>query len=180
MLTAGDRLLVLAAHRIEFPAGLHPCPSSNMPSSTPLLEHPPEPCWALVFACWLIASASSLGALFLSEVMEIAPCVLCWYQRIAMFPLVLVLPAGLFPSDPKVLRYALPLVAAGWMVACFHLLLATGYIPDRIKPCTQGVPCTDLQIEWFGFVTIPMLSLLSFSLIGALLLLALMRSRIPK
>jgi disulfide bond formation protein DsbB len=132
--------------------------------------------WALVFGCWLVASASTLGALFLSEVMGLAPCVLCWYQRICMFPLVFILPAGLFPFDPKIVRYALPLAVAGSLIALFHLLLVAGYIPDRIKPCTQGVPCTSVQIEWFGFVTIPLLSLLAFSLVTALLILAHYRS----
>ena len=125
----------------------------------------------LVFACWLVASASTLGALFLSEVMAIAPCVLCWYQRIFMFPLVLVLPAGLLPFDRKIVRYALPLALVGWLIALFHVLLAAGYIPEGIRPCTQGVPCADEQIAWFGFLTIPHLSLLAFSTVSALLIL---------
>ena len=125
----------------------------------------------LVFACWLVASASTLGALFLSEVMAIAPCVLCWYQRIFMFPLVLILPAGLLPFDRKIVRYALPLALAGWLIALFHVLLAAGAIPESIRPCTQGVPCTEEQIIWFGFLTIPHLSLLAFSVVNTLLLL---------
>jgi disulfide bond formation protein DsbB len=52
--------------------------------------------WNLLFVCWLIASGSALGSLFFSHVMGFAPCVLCWYQRIALFPLVLILPMGLF------------------------------------------------------------------------------------
>ena len=125
----------------------------------------------LVFACWLVASASTLGALFLSEVMAIAPCVLCWYQRIFMFPLVLILPAGLLPFDRKIVRYALPLALVGWLIALFHVLLAAGYIPESIRPCTQGVPCTEEQIMWFGFLTIPHLSLLAFSIVNTLLIL---------
>ena len=133
--------------------------------------------WLLVFAAWLIASASMLGSLFFSEVMGFAPCVLCWYQRIAMYPLVLILPAGLFPYDRKVARYAAPLSVLGLATAVFHLLLVAGYIPERIKPCVQGVPCSEVQIQWFGFVTIPLLSALSFSLITALLIIAFRRSQ---
>lgn len=125
--------------------------------------------WMLVFGAWLMATLSTLGALFFGEVMGLPPCVLCWYQRICMFPLALILPAGLFPFDRKVVRYALPLAVAGWLFAVFHLLLAAGYIPDSIQPCTQGVPCSQTQIEWFGFVTIPLLSVLAFSIIAALL-----------
>lgn len=126
--------------------------------------------WLLVFAAWLIAGSATLGALFFSEIMELPPCVLCWYQRIFMFPLVLLLPMALFPFDPKIVRYALPLVLAGGAIAVFHLLLVAGLIPERITPCTQGVPCSETQIEWFGFVTIPLLSVIAFSTIGALLI----------
>jgi len=132
--------------------------------------------WALVFACWLIASVAALGSLFFSEVMGHPPCVLCWYQRICMYPLVLILPAALFPFDRGIVRYALPLSLLGVLTAGFHLLLVAGYIPESIKPCVQGVPCTEVQIEWFGFVTIPLLSGLSFLVITTLLILVHRRS----
>lgn len=128
--------------------------------------------WTLIFGAWLVASASTLGALFFGEVMQLPPCVLCWYQRIFMFPLVLILPIGLFPFDRKVVRYALPMAALGWLFAAFHVLLIAGVIPEGMKPCTQGVPCSEKVIEWFGFVTIPLLSLVAFSTIIAFLVLA--------
>jgi disulfide bond formation protein DsbB len=108
--------------------------------------------------------------------MALAPCVLCWYQRIFMFPLVVILALGLFPFDPKVVRYALPLGVIGLAVAAFHLLLVAGYIPETLTPCRQGIPCSTVQIEWFGFVTIPLLSFLAFLTINALLLASSMRS----
>ena len=131
-----------------------------------------EQAWSLVFTCWLIAASATLGALFFSEVMHVAPCVLCWYQRIFIFPLVLLLPVGLFPFDPKVVRYALPLSVVGWSLAFFHVLLTYGLIPETIRPCTLGVPCAQNQIELFGFLSIPMMSLLAFSIIAALLVAA--------
>lgn len=132
--------------------------------------------WLLIFGAWLVASVSTLGALFFGEVMQLPVCVLCWYQRICLFPLALILPFGLFPLDHKVVRYALSLAAPGWLFAVFHLLLASGVIPKRIQPCTQGVPCSDTVIEWFGFVTIPLLSVVAFSIIIALLSAAHFRS----
>ncbi len=129
----------------------------------------------LIFGAWLVASSSTLGALFLGEVMHLPTCVLCWYQRIFMFPLALILPIGLFPPDRKVVRYALPLAALGWLIAVFHLLLVAGVIPEDIKPCRQGIPCSETVIEWFGFVTIPLLSFLAFSTVIALLVLAYFR-----
>lgn len=130
----------------------------------------PDRRWTSLFLAWVIAAVSTLGALFLGEVMGYAPCVLCWYQRIAMFPLVLVLPAGLFPFDPRVIRYALPLALSGLGLAAFHLALVAGWIPERIRPCQQDVPCSDLKVVWFGFVSIPLLSLAAFGAIVALLL----------
>ena len=93
-----------------------------------------------------------------------------------MYPLVLILPAGLFPFDSKLVRYALPLAIAGLVLAMFHLLLVAGLIPESIKPCMQGIPCTDVQIVWFGFVTIPVLSAVSFLVISALLVVTHFRS----
>lgn len=126
--------------------------------------------WTLVFCAWLIATISTLGALFFGEVMQLPTCSLCWYQRIFMFPLVLILPAGLFPFDRKVVRYALPVAFVGWLIAVFQTLLVAGVIPESIKPCAQGVPCSETVIEWFGFVTIPLLSVIAFSFIMALLI----------
>ena len=144
-------------------------------SLPPLLNriHP----WALVFAAWGVAALSTLSALFLGEVMKLPICVLCWYQRIAMFPLALILPLGLFPFDPKVIRYGLMLAVPGLLLALFHLLLMAGIIPESIQPCEQGVPCSQTVIQWFGFLTIPMLSIGAFSLIVGLLILAQLRSR---
>jgi len=125
--------------------------------------------WMLIFIAWLIAGASTLGALFFSEIMQLPPCSLCWYQRTFMFPLVLILPIGLFPFDRKVVRYALPLAVVGWLFAVFHMLLVAGVIPEKLEPCMQGVPCSERVIDWFGFVTIPLLSVAAFSTIVALL-----------
>ena len=127
--------------------------------------------WMLVFAAWLVASASALGALFFSEIMQLPPCSLCWYQRTLMFPLVVILPMGLFPFDQKVARYALPLAVVGWLLAAFQMLLVAGIVPEKLEPCTQGVPCSETVIEWFGFVSIPLLSVTAFSAIIALLVL---------
>jgi disulfide bond formation protein DsbB len=140
------------------------------------LERSPNSAWILVFGCWLIASVSTLGALFFSEIMHIRPCVLCWYQRIFMFPLVLLLPLGLFPFDAKVVRYALALAVAGWLVSAYQVLLVLGLIPEGIKPCTPGESCSEVQIQWFGFMNIPLMSLLAFSTMIALLIAARSRS----
>ena len=126
--------------------------------------------WTILFLCWLVAGVSAMGSLFFSYIMGFAPCVLCWYQRIFLFPLVIILAVGLFPFDKNVVKYALPLAIAGWLTALYHNLLYAGIIPESIQPCSQGVSCTEEYIKLFGFLSIPMLSLLSFSIITALLI----------
>ena len=128
--------------------------------------------WALVWAAWLLALVSTLGALFFSEVMDLEPCVLCWYQRIAMFPLVLMLGMGAFSQDTRSVKYALPLAALGWLVALYHCLLYGGFIPQGLQPCGKGNSCAAQKLELVGFITIPLLSLLAFTCIVVLLLAA--------
>jgi disulfide bond formation protein DsbB len=128
-----------------------------------------QPGWSLVFAAWIVVASATLGSLFFSEIMRIPVCALCWYQRIAMYPLVLVLALGLFPHDPKVLRYGGALVGLGWLVAVFHVLVVAGIIPEKVQPCVQGIPCSETHIALLGFLNIPVMSLLTFSLVGALL-----------
>lgn len=131
--------------------------------------------WKLVFAAWVIAASATLGALFFGEVMQLPPCLLCWYQRIFMFPLALILPLGLAPYDHRIIRYALPLAVIGWGIAIFHQLLVAGWVPRDFEPCARGVPCSKTVIEMFGFLTIPWLSIAAFSTIIVLLLLARLR-----
>ena len=127
--------------------------------------------WAILFSAWVLVAVSTLGSLFFSYIMEFAPCVLCWYQRICLFPLVIILATGLFPLDKRVIKYSLPLAIAGWITAFYHNLLYSGIIPQDLQPCSKGVSCTEKYIDLLGFLTIPMLSLISFSIIITLLIL---------
>ncbi len=120
----------------------------------------PSDVW--LYAAWIIALTATVGSLFFSEVMQLPPCVLCWYQRIAMYPLVFIIGTGIILGDRRVKYYALPVCLAGLAVAVYHNLLYYDIIPESITPCTQGISCTSRQIEWLGFITIPLLSLASF------------------
>ena len=129
-----------------------------------------DPDWTLLFVAWLIATVSTLGSLFFSNVMEFAPCILCWYQRICLFPLVIILARGLFPLDRQVTRYALPLTAVGWLLAAYHNLLYAGVVPASMQPCSKGISCTEEYIELFGFLSIPLLALLAFTALMCILI----------
>lgn len=124
--------------------------------------------WNLLFLAWIIATSGTLISLFFSEIVQLPVCVLCWYQRIALYPLVVMLPLALFPFDLSVIRYAIPLVIAGWLVAFFHVLVVVGVIPEAAQPCVLGIPCSETHFNLFGFLNIPVMSLLTFSLLGLL------------
>lgn len=125
--------------------------------------------WTIIFMCWVIASISTLGSLFFSDIMDLPPCALCWYQRVFMYPLVIIFLIGLFPFDKNIIKYSLPVAIAGWGFAFYHTLLYAGVIPEIIQPCSQGVSCSETYLDLFGFITIPLLSLVSFSIIVTLL-----------
>lgn len=126
--------------------------------------------WNYIFMSWLIAVTSTLGSLFFSEIMDLVPCVLCWYQRIFMFPLSVILLVGLINSDKQVAHYALPLAIIGLIFTLYHCLLFFGFIPENLQPCSQGVSCSDEGMVLFDLVPIPILSLISFILITIFLI----------
>lgn len=86
-----------------------------------------------------------------------------------MYPLVIILLAGLFPFEQKVVKFAAPLALVGAGIAFYHNLLYYKILPESAAPCKQGISCTSIHIEWLGFITIPLLSLIAFSLILILL-----------
>ncbi|MAE96956.1 MAG: disulfide bond formation protein B [Deltaproteobacteria bacterium] len=123
------------------------------------------------YLAWLLATVATLGSLFFGEVMKLPPCTLCWYQRICLFPLTAILATGIILRDSRLPRYALPLVLVGLGFAVYHNLLYYGVIPETLSPCTQGVSCRTVQIEWLDFITIPLMALVGFlGILGSLIL----------
>lgn len=122
------------------------------------------------YAAFLIAFVATLGSLFLSEVLHFPPCVLCWYQRVCMYPLVIILGVGIWRKDKQAYLYALPIVIIGTLISIYHNLLYYNILPESVAPCVNGVSCTTKFINVFGFVDIPLLSLIGFVIITTLLL----------
>jgi disulfide bond formation protein DsbB len=113
-----------------------------------------------LLAAWI----ATCGSLFISEVIGWQPCLLCWYQRIAMYPLALILPIGILRRDRGLHLYALPLALLGAPISLYHyLLIKTNLFPP--PPCTVGIPCTVDYINWFGFINIPFLALTAFLIV---------------
>lgn len=123
-----------------------------------------------IFLSFIVASVATLGSLFFSEIMEFIPCSMCWYQRIFMYPLVIIFLVNMLYPDDKIVKYAMPIAFVGFAFSVYHNLLMFEIIPESIVPCVQGVPCSTEYINWLGFITIPFLSLVAYSIIIVLLL----------
>ena len=119
----------------------------------------------ILYLAWVQSIIAMFGSLYFSEVMKLPPCVLCWYQRILMYPLVAIIAVGILEKNKRIYRYVLPLSITGFLIAGYHNLLYYGIIPESIQPCRLGISCTTRQIEWFGFITIPLMSLTAFVII---------------
>ena len=118
---------------------------------------------------WGVAAAATAGSLYLSEGVGFVPCVLCWYQRIAMYPLVLVLGVAWIRADTGVWRYVLPVAAVGLAMASYHRVLQERPTLDLL-PCGVGPPCSGRYLNVFGFVTIPTMAGAAFLLLVVLML----------
>ena len=125
-----------------------------------------------LYSAWAIALLASLGALFVGEILGQTPCLLCWYQRIAMFPLAVLLGIACLKNDCQVGRYATPLAAIGAALALWHVLVFYGVVPTAIEPCGQGPSCRGADMTVLGGAPLPVLSLVAFVLILAFLQLA--------
>ena len=103
-----------------------------------------------------------LGSLYLSEILKFVPCTLCWYQRILMYPLAVILLVGFLRRDKGVFLYVLPFSILGIGVSTYHYLLQKTDLFSHSAVCNTGIPCTTTWINLYGFVTVPFLALTAF------------------
>ena len=125
----------------------------------------------LAYVAWAQALIATTGSLFFSEVLGLTPCVLCWYQRVLMYPLVVVLAVGILLRDRRLRLYVLPLSFLGLGVAAYHNLLYFGIISEGATQCALGVSCSSRHFAFLGFIDIPLMSLAAFAVITAAILL---------
>jgi len=109
--------------------------------------------------------AGVAGSLYFSEVMHLPPCILCVYQRMLLYPLVIIIVVGLFLRDKKLHFYILPFSILGMIVSLYHNLIYWHIIPESLTPCSVQLPCTVRDFSLFGFVSIPLMSFLAFTFI---------------
>jgi len=123
----------------------------------------------LLYIAWLTAVVSMVGSLYFSEILGLAPCSLCWYQRIVMYPLVLIIGLGIIKKDRHFYDYALPLSVIGGAIALYQNLLYYNIVSERLTPCTFGVSCITKYVSFLGFIDIPLLALFASIIITATL-----------
>lgn len=133
--------------------------------------------YTLIYFAWLVNIVALIGSMYFSNVMMLPPCTLCWYQRICIFPLSLLLAVGFLKKDDNIFFYTFPLVAIGWVISLYHNLLYYKIIPEAIKMCTSGISCTSKQIEIMGFITIPLMAFTSLTITLILLILFYQKTR---
>lgn len=131
----------------------------------------------LHYAILLQAGIAMAGSLFFSEVMNLPPCVLCWYQRIAMYPIVILIAIGIIRKDRKAYISVLALSIPGLAISIYHNLLYWKILPESISPCMLGVSCTTKFFEWFGFITIPFMALVAFTVVTLLAFISLKKNQ---
>ena len=127
-----------------------------------------------LFGSLIAALAATMGSLYFSEVSGFTPCTLCWYQRILMYPLAGLLALGIMRRDNHLPHLVLPFSLLGQGVAVYHFLLQKTQMFGAPSSCGVGVTCTTVWIDWFGFITIPLLAMLGFMVIttGMLMVIA--------
>ena len=116
----------------------------------------------------MVAVGATLGSLYFSEIRNFVPCDYCWYQRIAMYPLAIILLIATIRRDKNIIPYALTLSLSGMVLSVYHYQLQL--FPEQSSSCGLDASCTYRWIEVFGFVTIPLLALTSFAFISMILL----------
>ena len=118
-----------------------------------------------LYITFSIAFAGIIGSLTFSELLGYPPCVLCWWQRICLYPLAIISLVGILRKDGHTLYYLYPLAGIGALIALYHNLLTWGVVSEALAPCTAGVSCITQPFALFGFITIPFLSLVAFCVI---------------
>jgi disulfide bond formation protein DsbB len=114
---------------------------------------------------WIASFIATLGSLYFSEILKYTPCELCWYQRIFMYPLVIILGIGVFKKDASIALYSLILSAIGGCISIYHYSIQKiDFLGEKSNSCGI-VPCTGEYINWLGFITIPFLALVAFIII---------------
>jgi disulfide bond formation protein DsbB len=123
-----------------------------------------------LYGAFAVSLAAMLGSLYYSQILHLPPCVLCWYQRIAMYPIVVILAFAIYRRSRELVLPATVLAAVGWLIAVYHNLLYFRILPESAAPCLAGVSCSTKFEGWLATVPIPLQALAGFTFIIAMLI----------
>jgi disulfide bond formation protein DsbB len=121
-----------------------------------------------LWLAWLVALVATAGSLIYSEVVHFIPCRLCWFQRIAMYPLSVILLIGAIRKEVVARFYALPLALIGLVISVYHYLVQL-FPSLEGGACDPANPCSARYVETFGFISIPLMAGAAFIVIAVLL-----------
>ncbi len=121
-----------------------------------------------IWLAWIVALVATVGSLIYSEVIHFVPCRLCWFQRIAMYPLAVILLVGAIRREVVVKYYALPLAFIGLAISIYHNVVQF-YPSLEGGSCDPVNPCSARSIEMFGFMDLPFMAGAGFIVIAVLL-----------
>jgi disulfide bond formation protein DsbB len=123
-----------------------------------------------IFLAFLVAASATLGSLVYSEVIGFEPCLLCWYQRVFMYPLGLMLWLAMYKKEKVIVDYVLSLSVVGAVIAAYHYLIQIGAAPEvACSAVGYSVSCAENFVMQLGYITIPMMSLTAFLAIAILM-----------
>lgn len=119
----------------------------------------------ILFIAWATSIVATFGSLYFSEIRELIPCTLCWYQRIVMYPFTIILGIAVVKKDFQISLYTAILSGIGILISAYHYSLQKLPFLQDSAPSCGAVPCTGIYINWLGFITIPFLALTAFIII---------------
>lgn len=116
-----------------------------------------------LYGAFTVSLMAILGSLFFSQIMLLPPCILCWYQRICMYPLVAILGFAIYKKNREMVAPAILLAVVGWIISLYHNLLYFGILPEAVAPCVAGVSCTTEFPGWLTYFPIPAQAFVGFT-----------------
>lgn len=120
----------------------------------------------MLYFAWILSLIGTLGSLYVSEIMGIEPCNLCWYQRACLFPLTIILAIASWDRFKGIARYVVWLPMIGFVIALCQTLMQEVPALESLPLCGGGNACKTPMFKLFGWITFPMLSLANFTLIS--------------
>ena len=118
-----------------------------------------------LYGAFAVALIAFVGSMYYSQILHLPPCVLCWYQRICIFPLFVILGVSIFKKSRDIIIPAFILAIVGWVISLYHNLLYFEILPEAAAPCMAGISCSTKFEGWLALFPIPLQALVGLTVI---------------